>query len=320
MFTLRRVTFVLISLAILFTEPCRAEPWPQRVVRIVLPLPAGIGTDVAARLFAERLTKRWKQQVVVENYPGADGIAGVTHFVNLHDDHTLLFSFAGPISINPQIHDDLPYDPDHDLVPIASAIDNYFAIATASSLGVESIDALVTLVRKEPGKLNWTASPGLPQYIFAALQQVKGLEMVYVPYRDFTYALQDLREGRVQAMSTGITSLLPLAQSGKAKLLIVTSRERSPLAEDVPTAREAGFPELSFDGVVGFYGWRNIAPDLKERIAADVRAVATDSAMITQLSEIGIAVRAGTPVEFAAEIADQRTRIEAIVRSTKPAK
>ena len=320
MFTLRRVALVLISLVTLSTEPCGAETWPHRVVRIILPLPAGIGTDVAARLFAEGLTKRWKQQVVVENHPGADGIAGVTHFVNSHDDHTLLFSFAGPISINPLIHKDLPYDPDRDLVPIASAIDNYFAIAAATSLRVESVDALVALARKEPGKLNWTASPGLPQYIFATLQQVKGLEMIYIPYRDSNYALQDFGEGRVQAMSSSITSLLPLAQRGKAKLLIVTSRQRSPLAEDVPTAREAGFPELSFDGVVGFYGWRDIAPDLKERIAADVRAVAADSAMISQLSKIGIAVRTGTPAEFVAEIADQRTRIEAIVRSTKLAK
>ena len=101
--------------------PARAEAWPQRPVKIIIPLPAGLGTDLAVRLFAEKLSARWGQPVVVENRPGADGIVAVTSFVTARDDHTLLFSFAGPISINPFIHDKLPYDPVRDLVPIASA-------------------------------------------------------------------------------------------------------------------------------------------------------------------------------------------------------
>jgi tripartite-type tricarboxylate transporter receptor subunit TctC len=104
-------------------------------VRIILPLPAGLATDLAARLFAEKLSVRWGQPVVVENRPGADGIVGVTSFVTAHDDHTLLFSFAGPISINLLIHEKLPYDPVRDLVPIAMAIDNFFAVAVSSPTG-----------------------------------------------------------------------------------------------------------------------------------------------------------------------------------------
>jgi tripartite-type tricarboxylate transporter receptor subunit TctC len=319
MYALRSIALVLLVAAAALPAPCRAETWPQRVVRIILPLPAGIGTDLAARLFAERLAERWRQPVIVENLPGADGIVGVTRFVGSRDDHTLLFSFAGPITINPLIHEKLPYDPFRDLVPIVSAIDNFFAIATSSSLGVDSIQGLVALARKEPGKLNWTATPGLPQYIFAALQNNAGLQMAYVPYRDVTPALHDLGEGRIHAVTTGVPLLLPQVQRGKARLLMVTSRERSPLAPDVPTAREAGYPELLFEGVVGFYGWRDIAPVLKERIAADVRAVAADGAMVERLRGVGIAVRAGTSAEFAADIEDQRTRLAPIVRAAKPA-
>jgi tripartite-type tricarboxylate transporter receptor subunit TctC len=317
---LRCVAILLFAACMaMHAAPCQAETWPQRAVRIILPLPAGVGVDLAARLFAERLAERWKQPVVVENVPGADGIVGVTRFVGSRDDHTLLFSFAGPITINPLIHEKLPYDPFRDLVPIVSAIDNFFAIAISSSLEVDSIQALVAVARKDPGRLNWTATPGLPQYIFAALQKNTGVQMAYVPYRDVTAALHDLGEGRIHALATGVPILLPQVQRGKARLLMVTSRERSPLAEDVPTAKEAGYPELLFEGVVGFYGWRDIAPDLKERIAADVRAVAADSAMVARLRGIGIAVRTGTPAEFAADIEDQRTRLAPIVRAAKAA-
>jgi len=319
MYASRSVAIFLSLATALLAVPCQAERWPQRVVRIILPLPAGGGTDLAARLFAERLAERWSQPVVVENVPGADGILGVTRFVGSRDNHTLLFSFAGPITINPLIHDSLPYDPSRDLVPIVSAIDNFFAIATSSSLGVDSIDGLVALARKEPGKLNWTATAGLPQYIFAALQKSAALEMTYVPYREVTLALQDLSESRVQVLATGVSILLPQVQSGKVRLLMVTSRGRSPLAEDVPTAAEAGHPELLFEGVVGFYGWRNMAPDLKERIAADIRAVAADSAMVARLRSVGVAVRAGSSAEFAAEIEDQRTKLAPILRNAKPA-
>jgi len=243
----------------------------------------------------------------------------VTRFVGSHDDHTLLFSFAGPITINPLIHDSLPYDPSRDLVPIVSAIDNFFVIAASSSVGVDSIQGFIARARKEPGTLNWTATAGLPQYIFAALQKHAGVEMTYVPYREFTQALQDLSESRVHAVATGVPILLPLVQRGKIRLLMVTSRERSPLAEDVPTAAEAGYPELVFDGVVGFYGSRDIAPGLKERIAADVRAVATDSALVARLKGVGVAVHAGSSAEFAAEIENQRARLAPIVRGAKPA-
>ena len=128
---------------------------------------------------------RWGQPVVVENRLGADGIVGVTSFVNAHDDHTLLFSFAGPISINPLIHDKLPYDPVRDLVPIAAAIDNFFAIAVSTPTGVRSLHSFIEVARAHPEKFNWAATAGLPQFIFLALQKRAGLALTQVPYRDF---------------------------------------------------------------------------------------------------------------------------------------
>ena len=140
--------------------PAGAETWPQRPVKIIIPLPAGLGTDLALRLFAEKLSARWGQPVVVDNRPGADGIVGVTSFVNAHDDHMLLFSFAGPITINPLMHDKLPYDPERDLVPIAMAIDNFFAIAVATAAGVSSLPSFARGGTRASGEVQLGRHPG----------------------------------------------------------------------------------------------------------------------------------------------------------------
>jgi tripartite-type tricarboxylate transporter receptor subunit TctC len=281
---------------------------------VILPLPPGGATDLAARLFAQRLAERWGQPVIVENRQGADGIPAVVSFLGARDNHTLMFSFAGLITINPIIHDKLPYDPARDLVPIASAADNFFGVAVSETLKIASLGDFIKVVRGQPGKLNWAATPGLPDYIFAALQKSAGIEMAQVSYRDFAPALQDLGEGRIHVVVTGLALLLPQVQTGKAKMLMVTNRERAPLAPDVPTAKEAGYPDLTFDGVVGFYGWRDMPDDLKERIAADVRAVGADPAVSARIENAGSIVRVGSPAEFAAAIEEQRAKIAAIAQ------
>lgn len=311
---------VILATIGIFTISSSAHSWPDRTVHVILPLPAGGSTDIAARMFAERLAERWHHPVVVENRPGADGIVGVAAFVNSRDDHTLLLSFAGPISINPLIRDDLPYDPARDLVPIASIIENFFAIAVSETLHVRTLAEFVQEARKAPGKLNWAATPGLPQYIFAALQKNTAIDLAQASYSQFPLALQDLGAGRIHAAVTSLAFLLPFANAGKARLLMVTNGERSPLAPDVPTAREAGYPELTFEGVVGFYGWRDMPASLKEHIAADIRAAGTDPAIAARLVQIGSVLRLGSPHEFAAAIEEQRAKVAAILRPAKVSK
>jgi len=287
-------------------------------VRFIVPLPPGTSTDLVARLFADRLSERWRQPVAVENRQGADGIPAVTGFVSARDNHSLLFSFAGIITINPLTYDKLPYDPVRDLVPVAWVADNFIGIAVPETLKVNSLDDFVKLARSQPGKLNWAASPGVPHYVFAALQKSAGIEMMQVSYRDFRPALQDLGEGRIQAVATGVALLVPQMQAGKVKLLMVNNRQRSPQAPEVPTATEAGYPELTFEGAVGFYGWRDMPTGLKERIAADVRAVATDPTTAARVASMGSALRVGTSTEFAAVIEEQRAKIAAIAKGMKP--
>jgi tripartite-type tricarboxylate transporter receptor subunit TctC len=313
----------VISLAgalVAWATSSQAEPWPQRTVRVIVPLPPGAATDLAARLFAEKLAARWRQPVVIENRQGADGIPAVSGFVNARDDHTLLCSFAGIITINPLTYEKLPYDPIRDLVPVASIAENFVGIAVSAMLKVKSLDDFVKAARAQPNQLSWAATPGVPLYALAALQNSTGVEMVQVSYRDFTPALQDVGEGRIHVIATGLALMLPQVQVGKIRLLMLNSRQRSPQAPETPTASETGHPELTFDSVVGFYGWRDIGTELKERIAADVRAVTTDPVIAARLTNSGSALRVGTPAEFAAAIEQQRAQIAAIARTMKPTK
>ena len=313
-----RTPFLIALLLACVSMQARAETWPERPVKIIVPLPANLaGTNLAVRLFAEKLSARWGQPVVIDNRPGADGIVAVTSFIGAHDDHTLLFSFAGPISINPFIHDKLPYDPVRDLVPIAAAIDNFFAIAVSTPSGVGSLDSFIEAARAHPEKFSWAATPGLPQFIFTALQKRAGLVLTQVPYRDFTPALQDLAENRIQVVVTGPATLMPAVESGKARLLMVTNRQRSPIAPEVPTAEEAGFPELTFEGVVGFFGGRDLPLARRDRIASDIVAVAENPEIGSRLRPLGVVVRAGTPAQFAAAIEEQRLKVRDIVWSEK---
>jgi len=292
--------------------------WPQRTVKLIVPLSPGTATDVTARLYAEKLSQRWGKPVVVENRPGPDALVAVSAFVSAHDDHTLLFSFGGPVTINPVLNDKLPYDPERDLVPIVSASDSFIAIAASASFNITSLSELAERARAEPGKLNWAATPGMPQFGFNGFIKGGKLDMVQVAYRDFNPALQDMAEGRITAVATGLLPLIPLAQAGKAKILAVTARQRSTAAPQVPTVMEAGFPDALAEGFQGFFGWRDMPAALRDRIAGDVRAVAP-LMPAERLTALGQVIRVGTTADFVAMLADQRARVKAIAQAT-PAK
>jgi tripartite-type tricarboxylate transporter receptor subunit TctC len=293
-----------------------AETWPQRTVRVFVPIGAGSATDTAARIYADRLGSRWKQPVVVENRPGADGLIGVSAFVAAHDDHALLFSPAAPVSVYPVVREKLPYDPARDLVPISSATDSFGTIAVPTSLNIASLAQLVAHARARPGKLNSYGSAGVFPYLLAGFLQSEGLEVTQISYREQTLAMQDLGEGRLDLLMTVIGAILPVAQAGKAKFLAVTNSKRSLTVPEVPTVTEAGYPELAFEGFQGFFGPRGISAELRDRIAADVAAVAADPVVVARLDAMGQLAHATTPTEFAGMIEDQRAKIADIVRRT----
>ncbi len=305
----RLAASALVLVVALTSLPAMAQTWPQRTVRLVVPLPPGSGTDLVGRLLAERLSQRWGQPVVIENRQGADGIPAVTSVLAARDTHLLLASFAGIITVNPLLHERLPYDPAKDLVPIVPIADNFLGAAVSGTLKVNSLDELVKAAKAQPGKLNWAATPGVPYYAVLALLRSAGIDMAQVSYRDFGPAYQDMNQGRLHLAATGVPLLVPHHRAGTAKLLFVTNRERSPQAPEVPTAREAGYPDLTFEGTVGIYGWRGLPADIQKRISDDVQAVTSDDGFRAKVATAGSAARSGSSAEFAAAIEEQRSKI-----------
>lgn len=285
-----------------------SQAWPQRPVKLLLPLGPGSGADITARLFGDRLTKRWGQTVVVENRPGADGIVAITAFINARDDHTLLFGPSSSFVGHPYLHEKMPYDP-RELAPIARITNTLVAVAVPATVKADTVADVVSLARKQPGSLNWATVTGVTDIIVAGYAKNAGLETNKIPYRDTVQALNDLGEGRIQLYVAALAIVQPQVQSGRVKLLAVTNRERAPGQPQLPTVTEAGFPALSFDGLTGLYGPRDMPADLKNRIAADIKAVADDPEILARLSATGQVVRPGTPDEFAAAIDEQAAQL-----------
>jgi tripartite-type tricarboxylate transporter receptor subunit TctC len=285
-----------------------AQTWPQRPVRFLVTLGPGAGVDIGTRLFADRLSTRWGQPVVVENRPGGDGIVAIGAFVSAHDDHVLLAAPTSSFTAHPYLHDNLPYKPS-DLLPIARVSNTIITIAVPASLDAKSMSDLVALAQANPGKLNWVGTTGALDFTFAGFLKGAGLNMTKVPYRNPVEAANDLAEDRVQAYETALAIVRPQLQAGKVKLLAVTNNQRAPTMPEIPTVKEAGYPQLTFDGLVGFFGPTNMPLELRERIAADVRAVASDPIIAERMAATAQILNIGGPAEFGASIDEQRARI-----------
>src|SRR5882724_10853889 len=270
------VAGLLLSIIHCWSSAVVAAEWPHRTVRLIAPAPAGTASDFSARLFAERLSQRWGQAVIVGNRPGADGVIGVSAFLGTDDDHALLYAISAVFTVLPITHAKLPYDPLRDLVPISPTSDVVLAIAATEKKSIRSLDDLVQTAHAQPGKLNWASSPGLPPFVVGGFLKNSKLDIAFVSYRDLAPVLQDLGEGRIDVLVHSLGVIMPQIHSGRARLLAVASDVRMPLAPDVPTVTEAGFPELRMDGVVGFFGKRGMPDTLRDRIASDVSVVAND--------------------------------------------
>jgi tripartite-type tricarboxylate transporter receptor subunit TctC len=287
------------------------QSWPQRPVRFIIPLGPGSGVDITARLLADKLAAKWGQPVVVENRPGGDAFLAITAVLSAHDDHVLLFAPASTFTAHTLLHEKLPYDP-KELTPIARVTNTLIALGVPADLNVSSVKELVAKIKAEPGKLNYASVTGANDLLFAAFLKTEKLEMAKVPYKDTVQAINDLAEGRIHAFVGAYAIMRPRVQAGKVKVIALTNRQHAKALDDIPTASEAGFKSLEFDGLVGLLGPREVTPAVRDRIAADVRTVVSDPEVETKLSATGQVVNPGTPAEFTAALEDQLRTVKQI--------
>ncbi len=307
--------FVLSALAMSGAcAPAGAQDWPTRAVKFILPIGAGAGADLGARLVAEKLSAKWGQPVVVENRPGGDGFVALTAFLNSRDNHMLLFGPTTTFTGHPYFHEKLPYNP-NELAPIARVSSTLVTIGAAPSLGANSLKEAFDKARAEPGTLNFATTAGATELIINAFLKTSGLNMARVPYRDPVQAQNDVAEGRLHLYWSAYAIIRAQAQSGRIKILASTSSEPTAILPGVPTAAQAGFPELTLDGLVGLFGTRDMPLPLRERIAADVTAALADPVIVQRLTASGQTVVPGSAAEFAAALEKQRTALAGFAKT-----
>ena len=322
---MRRLRHMLIGLGALAAAlagalPASAQSWPQRTVRFIIPLGAGSGVDITARLFADKLAQRWGQPVVVENKPGGDAILAITTVKNAHDDHILLFAPASTFTAHPLLHESLPYKP-ADLVPLARVTNTLIALGVPTEIGVSTMKQLVEKTKTAPGKLNYASVTGANDLLYASFLKVEKLDQAKVPYKDTVQAINDLAENRIQAYVGAYAIMRPRVLAGKVKVIALTNAHHAPQLNDIPTAREAGFPSLEMDGLVGVLGPSNMPADAKARIAKDIKEIAADPEIKAKLETTGQVVNPGSAEEFDADIKGQRAKMTEIgkILNIKPA-
>ena len=311
---MRRVPFV-VMLALLLgplvgITPASAQAWPTRTVKFILTLGPGSGTDIGGRLLADRLTKKWGQPVVIENRPGGDGIVAINAFVSAKDDHVLLLSPTSSFIAHPWMHDNRPYKSE-DLAPIARVSNTVIGISVPKAMtSVNTLGELVALAKAKPGELNWAGVTGALDFNFAGWLKVADLDMKKVPYRNPVEAANDLATNRVQVYESAVAIAQPQIQAGNIKLLAVVNTNRAPIYPDIPTVAEAGQPALTIDGLVGLFGPPTMPLALRQKIAADIKEVMDNDAIIKdRLNATAQIFAPGGPEEFAKSIDDQRALI-----------
>jgi tripartite-type tricarboxylate transporter receptor subunit TctC len=269
----------LVVAVALATGAARAEDYPTHPIRLVVPYAAGGGADSVARIVAKRVGETIGQPIVIENRGGAGSIIGAELVKKSSPDgYTLLLGQSGPISINPAVYRNLPYDPLKDFAPVTMTTAYPYIMVVNPALGVKTLPEFVVLAKTKPDQLNYgTTGVGAANHLVTELFDRKaGIRMTHIPYRGTALAVTDLIAGQVQVVFADPISALPHIKAGTLLALAVTSKERSPVAPDVPTIAESGYP--GFDAIAwhGILAPANTPPAIINRLNAEIVAALKD--------------------------------------------
>jgi tripartite-type tricarboxylate transporter receptor subunit TctC len=257
--------------------------------------------------------------VVVENKTGAGGNIGTAEAAkSAPDGYTLVIGINGPVAVNKALYKSLPYDPDRDLQPISLLAVGAQMLAVHPSVPAANLKEFVEHVRKNPGKLSYgSVGAGSGSHLTMELLKSQAkLDMVHVPYRGFPPVVQDLLPGTIHATFAIIPAVLGNVKAGKLKGLAVTSEERSPLAPDVPTVAEQGFPRFDATVWIGLLAPAGLPKDVLARLAAETQKGMADPELRKRLGSSGFQVVGGTPEQFATFIKSESQKWGEIVRLT----
>lgn len=304
------VSLALVSSASMAILPgmASAQSWPEKPITLVVPFPPGGTTDVSARMIAQGLTERLEQTVVVDNRAGASGNIGSAFVARAKPDgYTLVVSGVGTHAANVGLYDNMPYDPLKDFTHITTLASSPNAIAVHPDFPARSLQDLIKLVHEKPDQFNY-ASPGngsSGHLAFEMLRQKADMRIQHVPYKGAAQALTDVIGGQVPILIMVADTLKQHEQSGKLRILAVTSSERSSLFPDVPTVSESGYPGFSAVSWTGISGPAGLPQAIVRRLHEATKSVLEDNAVIERYAGAGNTIEVRSPEEFSSFVASE---------------
>lgn len=296
----------------------RAEAWPARAIRIVVPYAPGGTTDIAARLVGEQLSRRLGQPVVIENRPGANSILGAGVVASSPPDGYSFVMVIGAHAANATLFKGrLPFDPVADFAPVSHVVSAPLILAGSGKMRPRTLPELLAEAKAKPGALNFGSSGiGAAAHLtMEDLQARTGTRLVHVPYRGTQPALQDLIAGNISAMFDTYSTLRPQFEAGNARPLAIASAARPPFAPDIPTFAEAGVPDFVSSTWCLLLAPARTPPEIVRRVSTEIAAIVREPATVRNLEGMGFETVGGTPEEAGRFLEAEIARWAAVIRA-----
>lgn len=293
----------------------QSPSWPTKPVRLIVPSAAGSPWDPMARHLADRLAQKFGQPFVVDNRSGATGLIGMDQLAKSTDGHALAVMFM-PHTLLPALHPKMPYDTLGDLVPIAQTQWTYNVLVTRPSLGATTMQELVELARKDPGKLSFSSGGnGTPAHVMGEyFKQLTGTYILHVPYRGPVGALQDLIGGQADMMFASVAAAVPHVQSGRLRALAVTAKQPLEALPGVPTFSALGYPNFDVRDWAGIVAPKSLPFSMVASLNAAIVQALAEPGIPERFAKMGTYLHTSTPQEFQQLVKSELPKWSAVVR------
>jgi tripartite-type tricarboxylate transporter receptor subunit TctC len=292
---------IALAAALLFGAPlAQAQPYPNKPIQVIVPFAGGSASDVVMRVLLERMGTALGHRFIVDNRPGAGGNTGTAAATKAAaDGYTLVMSSVGPLAANKTLYRDLGYDPEHDLAPISLFATLPNVIVVTTKLPIKTLKEFIAYAKAHPKELNYgSVGIGSSQHLAAAyFEQVAGVEMTHVPYRNIAQYVPDLIAGSVQTGFQFLPNVITPLKTGDAIALAVTSPTRMSALPDVPTAKEAGLDGYETYGWLALLAPKDTPRAIIDRLNAEVAAAIKDETVKARFLELGAEPVATSPEE-----------------------
>jgi tripartite-type tricarboxylate transporter receptor subunit TctC len=288
----------------------RAEDYPSRPIRIVVPYSAGGSSDAPMRVIAEQIARQFGQGVVVENKPGQGGIIGADVVAHSAPDGYTLLLCSNPQTISATLYTRLTFDPIEAFAPISLFSREPSVLVVHPSFPAKNLREFIAYVKANPGKVNFASSGnGSAQHLFTTnFLSEAGLQMTHVPYRGSAQAVTDLIGGQVPMAMPGLAAMVPHIQAGRLRPLAMSGAKRSPLLPDVPTFAESGFPGSTAYVWNGLVAPKGTPAEVIDRLNKELKIALTAPAVKAYMDKAAVEVITSTPTEFQSFLRDEKVR------------